>query len=71
MASHGTQNMSITVSDSLLQQSVDSLSKLRSTLRYLNGVIGDNTDTTELLSEKQIYLNKYILSNLLKFEQEV
>ncbi|XP_068148128.1 isoleucine--tRNA ligase, mitochondrial [Drosophila tropicalis] len=70
VASHGTQNMSITVSDKLLQQSADNLSKVRGILRYLNGVIGEKQKLTQH-QEDESYLNKYLLSNLLDFDAEI
>lgn len=64
--------MAITVSDKLLQQSAENLSKIRSTLRYLNGAIAVRTDKKEYLEvDKQIYLNRYLLSKLCDFEKEV
>lgn len=73
MASHGTQHMAITVSDKLLQQSAENLSKIRSTLRYLNGVVGESANNTVNSSpiDKQIYLNRYLLNKLYNFEYEV
>ncbi|XP_065359471.1 isoleucine--tRNA ligase, mitochondrial [Calliphora vicina] len=72
VASHGTQHMAITVSDKLLQQSAENLSKIRSTLRYLNGVIGERSNITNCLAiDKQIYLNRYLLNKLFDFEQEI
>ena len=76
VASHATQHMSITVSDKLLQQSADSLSKQRATLRYLNGAIGEKhkvnaTTKLEVLEENDSYLNKYLLSSLVDFDKEV
>lgn len=70
VASHGTQHMSITVSDKLLQQAAENLSKVRGTLRYLNGVIGQQQDLPVTIDDKS-YLNKYLLHNLLGFEEEV
>lgn len=73
MASHGTQHMAITVSDKLLQQSAENLSKIRSTLRYLNGVVGESANNAVNSSpiDKQIYLNRYLLNKLYDFENEV
>jgi len=72
VASHGTQHMSITVSDKLLQQAAENLSKVRGTLRYLKGVIGDRqTDKKMLLNLDKSYLNRYLLSQLVEFESEV
>jgi len=64
--------MSITVSDKLLQQAAENLSKVRGTLRYLKGVIGDRqTDKKMLLNLDKSYLNRYLLSQLVEFESEV
>jgi len=72
VASHGTQHMSITVSDKLLQQAAENLSKVRGTLRYLKGVIGERqTDKELLLNLDKSYLNRYLLSQLVEFESEV
>uniref|UniRef100_A0A0A1XDI3 isoleucine--tRNA ligase n=1 Tax=Zeugodacus cucurbitae TaxID=28588 RepID=A0A0A1XDI3_ZEUCU len=68
VASHCAQNMSITVSEKLMQQAAESVSKIRATLRYLNGVIGDKT---EVLNEKGTFLNRYMLSVLVEHENEV
>ncbi|EDW41671.1 GM25585 [Drosophila sechellia] len=72
VASHGTQHMSITVSDKLLQQAAENLSKIRGTLRYLKGVIGEKQSSENLTqpSDKS-YLNRYLLSQLVEFESEV
>lgn len=70
VASHGTQHMSITVSDKLLQQAAENLSKVRGTLRYLNGVISQQQDLPVTIEDGS-YLNKYLLHNLLGFEEEV
>ncbi|XP_037939723.1 isoleucine--tRNA ligase, mitochondrial-like [Teleopsis dalmanni] len=69
VASHATQNMSIIVSDKILQQSAESLSKIRATLRYLNGVINEKS-TTSWDSDDQSYLNRYLLSCLVDFEEK-
>ncbi|KAH8343482.1 hypothetical protein KR059_011531 [Drosophila kikkawai] len=72
VASHGTQHMSITVSDKLLQQAAENLSKVRGTLRYLKGVIGEKEASQELeLLPDRSYLNRYLLSQLVEFELEV
>lgn len=72
VALHGTQHMAITVSDKLLQQSAESLHKIRLILRYLNGVIGDKVREDKCKTfEKQIYLNRYLLSKLVDLESEV
>ncbi|KAH8364194.1 hypothetical protein KR084_003491 [Drosophila pseudotakahashii] len=72
VASHGTQHMSITVSDKLLQQAAENLSKVRGTLRYLKGVIGEKPPNKELqATSDKSYLNRYLLSQLVQFEAEV
>ncbi|EDV97417.1 isoleucine--tRNA ligase, mitochondrial [Drosophila grimshawi] len=73
VASHGTQHMSITVSDKLLQQAADNLSKVRGTLRYLNGVINQKEQQQDLSipTGSNSYLNQYILHSLLGFEEEI
>jgi len=72
VASHGTQHMSITVSDKLLQQAAENLSKVRGTLRYLKGVIGERQTDKELPATfNQSYLNRFLLSQLVEFESEV
>uniref|UniRef100_T1GHN0 isoleucine--tRNA ligase n=1 Tax=Megaselia scalaris TaxID=36166 RepID=T1GHN0_MEGSC len=71
VAAHGTQHMSITVSNKLLQQSAESVSKIRATLRYLNGVLGegdrlycgmdeDLAQIKSVLKECYLILNKAI-----------
>ncbi|KAM8709739.1 hypothetical protein ACLKA7_016532 [Drosophila subpalustris] len=74
VASHGTQHMAITVSDKLLQQSAENLSKVRGTLRYLNGVISQQQEQLDELSmakQDGSYLNKYLLHQLVGFEEEI
>lgn len=51
-----------------MQQSADSVNKIRATLRYLNGVIGDES---EVLNDKSTFLNRYILSALVEHQNEV
>lgn len=70
VASHGTQHMSITVSEKLLQQAAESLSKVRGTLRYLNGVINQKEQRLPIPANNS-YLNKYLLHSLVEFEEEV
>lgn len=74
VASHGTQHMSITVSDKLFQNCAENLSKIRSTLRYLNGAIGDNSRTTNKIDCENkclSHLDRYLLSSVHNFENEV
>ncbi|XP_017137579.1 isoleucine--tRNA ligase, mitochondrial [Drosophila miranda] len=75
VASHGTQHTSITVSDKLLNKAAENLSKVRGTLRYLKGVIGEKQREGREELEQPIldasFLNKYLLSNLLDFESEI
>uniref|UniRef100_A0A034VDZ8 isoleucine--tRNA ligase n=2 Tax=Bactrocera dorsalis TaxID=27457 RepID=A0A034VDZ8_BACDO len=68
VASHCAQNMTITVSKKLMQQAADSVNKIRATLRYLNGVIDDKS---EILNDKSTFLDRYILSALVKHENEI
>lgn len=67
--------MAITVGNSLLQQSEDNLNKVRTVLRYLNGVVQEKKKDTTLenclQSYKSLYLNRYLLSKLVDFESEV
>lgn len=71
VAAHGTQHMSITVSDKLMQQSAESVSKIRSTLRYLNGVLGEDSKTQSLDYGKTSFLDKFILNALHKYANDV
>lgn len=71
VAAHGTQHMSITVSDKLLQQSAESVSKIRATLRYLNGVLGEGGNCESLDYSKISFLDKFILNELSKFAKDV
>ncbi|KAM7356031.1 isoleucyl-tRNA synthetase, mitochondrial [Cochliomyia hominivorax] len=73
VASHGTQHMAITVSDKLLQQSAENLSKVRSTLRYMNGVVGERNISSNCspLEKQASYLNRYLLHKLYDFDNEV
>nr|NP_648837.2 Isoleucyl-tRNA synthetase, mitochondrial [Drosophila melanogaster]AAF49539.2 Isoleucyl-tRNA synthetase, mitochondrial [Drosophila melanogaster] len=72
VASHGTQHMSITVSDKLLQQAAENLCKIRGTMRYLKGVIGEKQSGEKLIrTSDKSYLNRYLLSQLVEFESEV
>lgn len=70
VASHGTQHMSITVSEKLLQQAAENLSKVRATLRYLNGAIGERRQNQENIQDSS-FLNRYLLSQLVDFDAEV
>ncbi|XP_055382619.1 isoleucine--tRNA ligase, mitochondrial isoform X2 [Condylostylus longicornis] len=76
VASHGTQNTSITVSETLLKSSAENVAKIRSILRYLNGALGDNSkfslDNIKLdVNSKLCYLDKFMLNELHKFGNEV
>lgn len=74
MAAHGTQHMAITVSNSIMDQCADNLTKIRTVLRYLNGVINEKTDTVDINLQdnlKSLYLNRYLLSKLVDFENDV
>ncbi|KAH8331827.1 hypothetical protein KR074_004988 [Drosophila pseudoananassae] len=70
VASHGTQHMSITVSEKLLQQAAENLSKVRATLRYLNGAIGEKQPSQETTPDSS-FLNRYLLSQLVDFDAEI
>lgn len=70
VASHGTQHTSITVSEKLLQQAAENLSKVRATLRYLNGAIGERQQDQESIPDSS-FLNRYLLSQLVDFDAEV
>ncbi|EDV40740.1 uncharacterized protein Dana_GF23767 [Drosophila ananassae] len=70
VASHGTQHMSITVSEKLLQQAAENLSKVRATLRYLNGAIGERRQNQENIQDSS-FLNRYLLSQLVDFDAEI
>ncbi|XP_055843625.1 isoleucine--tRNA ligase, mitochondrial [Episyrphus balteatus] len=74
VASHGTQHMSITVCDKLLQHCAENLSKIRSTLRYLNGAIGDHSRSTNKIDCENkclTHLDRYLLSCINQFENEI
>ncbi|XP_075159796.1 isoleucyl-tRNA synthetase, mitochondrial [Haematobia irritans] len=74
VASHGTQHMAITVSEKLLQQSADSLNKIRLTLRFLNGVLGSkkpNNNNARSNLSKLTCLNQYLLSKLVDFDKDI
>ncbi|XP_059226112.1 isoleucine--tRNA ligase, mitochondrial [Stomoxys calcitrans] len=74
VASHGTQHMAITVSEKLLQQAADGISKIRLTLRFLNGVIGTkrgNDSQSKQHTSRLTYLNQYLLSKLVDFDQKI
>lgn len=73
VAAHGTQHMTIPVSDKLLQQAAENLNKIRLTLRYFNGVIRSKVDQNQSSQhvENLKYLNRYLLSKLVDFDEEV
>lgn len=71
VAAHGTQHMSITVSDKLMQQTAESVSKIRSTLRYLNGVLGSDETNNSFDYSKTSILDKFILNALYKYANDV
>ncbi|XP_067644463.1 isoleucine--tRNA ligase, mitochondrial isoform X2 [Eurosta solidaginis] len=73
VASHGAQNMSITVSEKLMQQSADSVSKVRAILRYLNGVVGEKKeeDNINVPEKEKLCLNSYLLNALITYDNEI
>lgn len=69
-AAHATQHSSIIVSYSSLEDGVDNLIKIRSTLKYLLGVIASGNDGK--INEAQLtHLDKFILHKLTDFETNV
>jgi len=75
VASHGTQNMAITVSDKLSKQAAENVQKIRSLLRYMNGVVGlkncKELTFSPICSNRHNHLNKYLLSHLVDLDNEV
>lgn len=75
VASHGTQHTSITVSENLLKNSAENLTKIRSVLRYFNGVIGqkieEEIENSVINQQKLTYLDRYFLNELWEFDNKV
>jgi isoleucyl-tRNA synthetase len=70
VAAHSTQHSLIPVSSKLLEDSASNLSKIRSTLKYLLGVLGKSS-STRIESENITHLDKYILHQLSEFTRNV
>lgn len=66
IAAHATQHALIPVSNKLLDDSANNLVKIRSTLKYLLGVIGSDFDC-KLESPPRQHLDKYILHQLSEY----
>lgn len=72
IAAHSVQHAMIPVSDKLLEGSAEIVQKLRSVLRYMNGVLSKPRVTNETSSEsKRKHLDRYILSLLYDFDQNI
>lgn len=70
IAAHATQHSSITVSDKLLEDGALNLMKIRSTLKYLLGVI-ENGNDGEINDASLTHLDKFILHQLTQFTENV
>lgn len=68
VAAHATQHSSIPVSNKLLEDGANNLIKIRATLKYLLGVIGNGNDGT-INATRLTHLDKFILHKLTEFEE--
>lgn len=71
-AAHATQHAAIPVSHQMLQNSMDNLQKIRNTLRFFSGFVGNkiNDDLNFNLDNLQM-LDKYFLNSLILFEKDI
>lgn len=70
IAGHATQHSSIVVSNNLLEDGVTNLIKIRSTLKYILGVIANGNDG--IINETKLtHLDKFILHKLTDFNTNV
>lgn len=70
VAAHATQHSSIIVSYKLLEDGVNNLIKIRSTLKYLLGVVGTANDGI-IDDTKLTHLDKFVLHQLTEFNYNV
>lgn len=72
IGAHSVQHAMIPVSDKLLEGSAEVVQKLRSVLRYMNGVISNPMPCDESSSKMtRTHLDRYILSLLYDFDQNI
>lgn len=73
IAAHSVQHAMIPVSDKLLEGSAEVVQKLRSVLRYINGVLSRKSSIPDKnsLRNSRTYLDRYILSLLYDFDQNI
>ncbi|CRK90249.1 CLUMA_CG003960, isoform A [Clunio marinus] len=71
VAAHSTQHSSIPVSYKLLEDGVNNLIKIRLTLKYLLGVIGNDENDGKINEAKLTHLDKFILHKLSEFNENV
>ncbi|XP_063701392.1 isoleucine--tRNA ligase, mitochondrial [Culicoides brevitarsis] len=69
IAAHSVQHAMIPVSDKLLEGSAETVQKLRSTLRYMNGVLSKEVSTGN--AANRTHLDRYILSLLHEFDENI
>jgi len=68
IAAHATQHSSITVSYKLLDDGASNLTKIRATLKYLLGVVGDGK-VEDVDVSKTSHLDRFILHQLSQFNE--
>lgn len=72
VAAHASQHTQIPMKNTLLQDSVDSVQRLRTVFKFLLGVLHSYDDTKKVEIEPQyLYLDKYMLHQLYGFYHEV
>lgn len=72
IGAHSAQHAMIPVSDNLLEGSSEVVQKLRSVIRYMNGVLSKPTTLDKSSSKKkQTHLDQYILSLLYDFDENI
>lgn len=71
IAAHSVQHTIVPVSHSLLEGSAEIVQKLRSLLRYMNGVIGKSTNDSNNSKIGMTHLDRYMLDLLQKFDSNI
>lgn len=70
MASHGCQHSQVPVTTTLLNESHESIQKMRLILRFLLGALYSYRDETTVEAE-YLYLDKYMLHVLYQYNNKV
>ncbi|XP_043496541.1 isoleucine--tRNA ligase, mitochondrial isoform X1 [Polistes fuscatus] len=71
VGSHGCQHTQIRATQEILQESKESIQKLRLILRFLLGVLNSNTESQLVIDPKFLHLDWYMLHSLYHYNKQI